>query len=156
MTQQFFKRLRQFFIPMQLMRFVAATLMLLPLTALQAHEYYADGFMIIHPWSDPTQPGEVDAPDYDGLDNVTQGDRLIKAFSPLAERIEFRAGDGPSAPVLNELPFGTGDANAFGPGKPHLLLRGLKLPFENGRSYLLMLEFERAGKIVVGISVGAH
>lgn len=133
-----------------------ALLLMLPLSAAQAHEYYADGFMIIHPWAEPTAPGTVDAPVYFGLADITQGDKLIKGFSPLADWVEFRASDAPDAAVLSALPFGTADADAFGEGKPHLLLRGLKAPLEEGRFYMLMLEFERAGKVVLGISVGAH
>jgi periplasmic copper chaperone A len=138
------------------LRGATAALLLFPLTALQAHEYYADGFMIIHPWADPTPPGVVDAPVYLSLAEVTKGDRLLRAMSPLAERVEFRAGDAADAPALSELSFGVGDTDAFGVGKPHLVMRGLKVPFEDGRFYVLMLDFERAGKVVLGVSVGAH
>lgn len=130
-------------------------LCIFPVTV-QAHEYYADGFMIIHPWSEPSQPGAVDAPVYFHLQDVAKGDRLIRGFSPLAERVEFRADDNPASPALTELVFRAGEVDAFGVGKPHVMLRGLKKPFEEGRSYMLMLEFERAGQIVMVISVGAH
>ena len=130
-------------------------MLILPVTV-QAHEYYADGFMIIHPWSEPSPPGAVDAPVYFHLEDITKGDRLIRGFSPLAERVEFRADDNPNAPALSDLTFLPGDNDAFGVGKPHVMLRGLKVPFEEGRSYMLMLEFEKAGQIVMVISVGAH
>ena len=133
---------------------VAVLLLLLPISV-EAHEYYADGFMIIHPWAAPSQPGAVDAPVYFHLQDVTKGDRLIRGFSPLAERVEFRADDNPETPALKALSFEPGDTDAFGIGKPHVLLRGLKMPFQDGRSYLLMLEFENAGQIVMTISVNA-
>lgn len=139
-----------------LARCTAAVLLVLPLTALQAHEYYADGFMIIHPWADPTAPGAAQAPVYLSLAEITKGDRLLRAMSPLAERVDFVSGDDPNAPTLNELTFDVGDADAFGVGKPHMVMRGLKAPFVDGRFYVLMLDFERAGKIVLGVSVGAH
>ncbi len=135
---------------------LVAALLTAPLTELHAHEYYADGFMIIHPWAEPSPPDVVDAPVYFRLDDITKGDKLIKAYSPMAESVEFRAGDSPDAPVLSELSFSVGDTEAFGVGRPHLMLRGLRVPFVYGRFYFLMLEFEKAGKIVVGISVGGH
>lgn len=133
---------------------LAAALMLLAPGAVNAHEYYADGFIIVHPWALPTAPGAVDAPVYFHLTELSKGDRLIRGFSPLAERVEFRAGDDADAPALTEIAFRPDDPGNFGPGKPHLLLRGLKVGFEEGRSYMLMLEFERAGQIVMVISVG--
>lgn len=133
---------------------VAMVAMLFP-TQVEAHEYYADGFMIIHPWAAPSRPGDVDAAVYFHLQDVTKGDRLIRGFSPLADRVEFRADDDPDAPALTALSFQPGETDAFGVGKPHVVLRGLKVPFQDGRSYLLMLEFEKAGQIVMVISVNA-
>ena len=135
-------------------RTAAVALLLIPITAM-AHEYYADGFMIIHPWAEPTQPGVMDVPVYFHLADVTKGDRLIRGFSPLADRVEFRASEGPDAPVVAAIAFQPGENDAFGVGKPHVMLRGLKKPFEEGRSYMLMLEFEKAGQIVMVVSVGA-
>lgn len=132
----------------------ASVLMLFAPGAVNAHEYYADGFIIVHPWAVPTAQGTVDVPVYFHLTELSKGDRLIRGFSPLAERVEFRAGDDPAAPALTEIAFRSDDEGNFGPGKPHLLLRGLKVAFEEGRSYMLMLEFERAGQIVMVISVG--
>ncbi|MBC7415463.1 MAG: copper chaperone PCu(A)C [Herminiimonas sp.] len=139
---------------MGLLRAVALAILIMP-GAAGAHEYYADGFMIIHPWAAPTPPGAVDVPVYFHLAEITKGDRLIRGFSPLADRVEFRADDNPDRPALMEIAFGPGDSGDFGVGKPHVMLRGLKKPFEEGRSYMLMLEFEKAGQIVTVVSVGA-
>jgi copper(I)-binding protein len=140
----------------RLMRSISVIMLVFPITMLQAHEYYADGFMIIHPWANPTPPGVVDAPVYFSLQEVTKGDRLIRGFSPLAERVEFVADDTPNTPAVSALTFGPGETDAFGQGKPHVVMRGLKVPFQEGRSYLLMLEFEKAGQIVMVVSVDAH
>lgn len=152
MTLPFIPRLIRF---LGRLRGVSIVMLMFPVTALQAHEYYADGFMIIHPWANPSSPGAVDAPVYFHLQDITKGDRLIRGFSPLAERVEFRADDNADAPALSELAFRPGDTDAFGVGKPHVMLRGLKVPFQEGRSYMLMLEFEKAGQIVMVVSVGA-
>jgi copper(I)-binding protein len=100
---------------------------------LLAHEYQADGFTLIHPWADATGPGATDAPVHYTLEEVTREDRLLRASTPYAEQVEIR-----------------------GPDAPQLVMHGLKAPLEWGRSYLMTLEFERAGPIVVMISVGAH
>ena len=143
-----------FYRPANLFRALALAILLSPIMV-EAHEYYADGFMIIHPWADPTRPGAVDVPVYFHLTEITKSDRLIRGFSPLADRVELRADDNPDHPALAAISFRPGDTDAFGVGKPHILLRGLKKPFEEGRSYMLMLEFEKAGQIVTVISVGA-
>ena len=148
MTSLFFRR------AVVLVRAAAVALLLLPITV-AAHEYYADGFMIIHPWAEPTRAGVVDVPVYFHLADVTKGDRLIRGFSPLADRVEFRAGQELDTPALASIDFQPGEKDAFGVGKPHVVLRGLKKPFEEGRSYMLMLEFEKAGQIVMVVSVGA-
>jgi copper(I)-binding protein len=100
---------------------------------LAAHEYQADGFTLIHPWADATEPGATDAPVHYKLEDVTREDRLIRGSTPYAERVEVR-----------------------GTEAPQVVLHGLKAPLEWGRSYLMTLEFEKAGPIVVMISVGAH
>lgn len=140
----------------RLIRAMSVAVLVLPVTALHAHEYYADGFMIIHPWANPTPLGVVDAPVYFNLQDVTKGDRLIRGVSPLAERVELVADDAPNAPAISGLTFSPGETDVFGPGKSHVVMRGLRVPFQEGRSYLLMLEFENAGKVVMVVSVGAH
>lgn len=146
--------LTELYRPWGKLRALAFAVLLLP-SVVAAHEYYADGFMVIHPWADPTRPGAVDVPVYFHLTEITKSDRLIRGFSPLADRVELRADDNPDHPALAAIGFRPGDTDAFGVGKPHILLRGLKKPFEEGRSYMLMLEFEKAGQIVTVISVGA-
>lgn len=107
-----------------------ACLLALPLAA---HEYPVDGFTLVHPWADASEPGATDAAVHFKLEDVTQADRLVRASTPYAESVEVR-----------------------GEQAPQLVLHGLKAPLQWGRSYLMTLEFERAGPIVVMLSVGAH
>jgi copper(I)-binding protein len=118
-----------------------------------AHEYRTDGFMLIHPWADATDPGASEAAVYFKLEEVTRDDRLVRVTTPYAERVELRsAADAPAA----ALPFEPAPALEFTPGKAHMLLRGLKQPLQWGRSYLMTMEFEKAGPVLVMVSVGAH
>jgi copper(I)-binding protein len=121
-----------------------------------ACEFYANGFTLIHPWADPTPAGVTDAPVYFRLEGITRDDRLVRAASFYAQRVEMRADDDANAPAAGELVFASGDAAEFTPGHGHLVMRGLKTPLELGRSYLMTLEFEKAGRVLVAVSVGAH
>ena len=137
-------------------RVVFSILALLCAVPAQAHEYYADGFTVVHPWGEATGPQRRDAPIYLILESITKNDRLLSAYSTLADRVELRGGLDTNAPALPSIEVVAGADMAFKPDQYHLLLKGLKAPLEWGRSYAMGLKFERAGVINVMISVGAH
>lgn len=122
-----------------------------------AHEYYALGFKLIHPWAEASLPDATEAAVYFKLENVMAADRLLRASTPYAESVELRAATAGNASwavaTLEVLPA---DAVDFAQGGQHLLMRGLKAPLEWGRSYLMTMVFEKAGPILVMVSVGAH
>jgi len=122
----------------------------------QAHEYYAAQFVIVHPWALPTEPDTTESPIYFRIENIGATDRLLRCNAAWADSIELRAGDDAKAPALKALPFGPGADLDFIAGKPHLLVKGLKAPFDYGHSYNMTMVFEKAGAINVMISVGAH
>src|SRR5690606_27219693 len=89
-----------------------------------------------------------------------QADRLLRASTPVAEKVELHSGeigtdgvmrmrelDGglklPSKAVIKLRP-GMGD---------HLMLMGLKKPLVEGDTFPMTLEFERAGKVEVKVTV---
>jgi periplasmic copper chaperone A len=121
-----------------------------------AHEYFTPGFTFVHPWAEATAPGQLDAPVYFVLDNVTRADTVLRAATPAADSVELRSGADAQATSVDQLSVPVGDSVAFTAGKAHLVLRGLKAPLQWGRSYLMMVEFEKAGKVLVMVSVGAH
>jgi len=125
-------------------------------TVAAAHEYYAPGFTVIHPWADATEPDAKSAPIYFKLESVQGKDRLLKASTPYAESVEFRTDDGKAGKPLKSIDFAPADAIDFGKGKPHMLLKGLKRPLEWGRSYEMTMVFEKAGPLQVMVSIGAH
>lgn len=124
-------------------------------TIASAHEYYVPGLTVVHPWGEATAPGATSAPIYFTVDNVTKGDRIVKVVTPLAEKVEFRDAGPDNKPPLKSLSIQPGDT-AFTAGKRHLLLKGLKMPLEWGRSYEMLLMFEKGGPLQVQVSVGAH
>lgn len=128
-----------------------------------AHEYYALGFKLVHPWAEASAPDATQAAVYFKLENVTGHDRLLRASTPHAQSVELRgAQDGDdsdaaqTAPPLPALDIAPADTLEFVRGRPHLLLRGLTVPLQWGRSYMMMMVFERAGPLLVMVSVGAH
>jgi len=121
-----------------------------------AHEYYADGFTVVHPWGEASDPAVRDAPIFMTIESISKSDRLLSAYTSLADRVELRSGPDTGAPPLASIAIIAGQDMAFKADQAHLLLKGLKAPLEWGRSYSMGLKFERAGVVNVMVSVGAH
>ena len=125
----------------------------------QAHDYYAKFFHIYHPWAEPTEPGAADSAVYVKFDEIAADDQLISASTSLADRVELRgpAGVSPSGTeglLLNGIALASGSEVELRPGSARLVLKGLKLPLQLGRSYPITLEFEKSGVVFVMVSVG--
>ena len=140
---------------MNFQRIFCSLALLCAATVANAHEYSVPGMTVVHPWGEATAPGATSAPVYFTVDNVTKADRIVKVVTPLAETVEFRDAGPDSKPPLKSLNIKPGDT-AFTAGKRHLLLKGLKMPLEWGRSYEMLLMFEKGGPLQVQVSVGAH
>jgi iron complex outermembrane receptor protein len=134
-----------------------AAALLWPLAA-HAHEYRAGHMFIEHPWSRPTPPGVTNAVAYFTLLNWGEiEDALVAASSPVAERVEFHQttvteGIARMRP-LQEVAVAPGRTVKIEPGGIHLMLVGLRRPLVSGAPVPLTLEFRRAGKVQVQLSV---
>ena len=86
-------------------------------------------------------------------------DALVSASTPAAESVEFHESmlvDGMSRMrPRSEIPLPAGATVKLQPGGLHLMLVGLKTPLVEGARVPLTLEFRKAGRITVEISVGA-
>ena len=133
-----------------------AALLLLCAPAARSHEYYALGFKLIHPWAEASAPAATEAAVYFKLEHVLAPDRLLRASTPYAEAVELREMVGQTNQSVAVIDIAPADSLEFSAAGQHLLLRGLKVPLEWGRSYLMTMVFERAGPILVMVSVGAH
>lgn len=125
----------------------------------QAHDYYAKFFHIHHPWAEPTELGAADSAVYVKFDEIAADDQLISASTLLAERVELRGPTGGGqpgieGPLLNGIALASGAEVELRPGAARLVLKGLKLPLQLGRSYPMTLEFEKSGAVFVMVSVG--
>ena len=145
---------------LQVLLAAAAAALLLQAAPAHAHEYYAKGFSVVHPWTLPSEPGASSAAVYLKFENVSAGDRLLGAHSPYATSIELRRALATgsvteNSAVLKTLAVSVDATTHLTPGGVHLLMRGLKVPLETGRSYPLTLVFENSGAIDTMLSIGA-
>lgn len=117
-----------------------------------AHEYYGKSFTLIHPWAEPSAPKAAQAEVFMTFEGVQGPDRLLRAESTLAARVDVLGRDGKPAVKGIEV----GPETVLKPGGARVVLVGLKQPLELGRSYPLALTFERSGTMYVMVSIGAH
>lgn len=95
---------------------------------------------------------------YIKLTNTTDADdKLVAAKTAVAKRAELHThlmedGVMKMRPV-DDIPLPAGEAVALEPGGLHVMLMGLTAPLQKGKSFMLTLEFEKAGSIGVNVKV---
>jgi hypothetical protein len=125
-----------------------------------AHGYSKGDIAVRHPWTRATPPGATVAAGYLEIRNSgRQSDRLIGASTLAAERVELhvvtRDGDIARMRELKDFALPARKRLLLRPGGPHLMLVGLKRPWQKGERIPLTLRFERAGELVVALEVQA-
>lgn len=130
----------------------ASAALALPALA-RGHQYYAHRFTLIHPWTDPTPPGQTHARIHFRIEDVLEPDRLLGARVFYARSAELRRSLDDQAEPAPFIDVPVGARVDFSPGHPHVLLRGLTMPLTADRSYPLTLEFEHSGLMVVMVSM---
>ena len=102
----------------------------------QAHEYKVGKILIVHPWSNPTQPGTTTGTAYMHVKNTGRKPvRLLSATTPAADRVEFHTMTMTDnimrmRPATNGILIAAKGELKFGPGATHMMLIGLKKPLE--------------------------
>jgi len=112
-----------------------------------------------HAWSRPTAEGMGMGVGYLVMTNRGPSpDTLVSASTPVAERVEFHEStlvDGMSRMRPRaDIPLAAGMTVKLEPGGLHLMLVGLKAPLVSGTQVPLTLEFRKAGRVTIEISVG--
>jgi copper(I)-binding protein len=126
-----------------------------------AHGSTVGDIEIGHPYATPSLPGTSNGAAYFAmLENTgNAADRLLRATTPVAARVELHsmAVDAQGVMRMREI-----DGIALAPHakirmRPgsglHLMLVGLKEPLKDGARFPMTLEFERAGKVDVTVTV---
>jgi copper(I)-binding protein len=139
-----------------------ATGLALPAAA-QAHDAKAGDLDIVHPFATPSLLGSRNGAAYVvRIENQgDKADRLLKASSPVAQRVELHtmAVDASGVMRMREvdaIPLPAKSSLEMRPGTGfHIMLIDLKQPLADGNSFAMTLEFERAGKVEVKVVVQA-
>ncbi len=108
----------------------------------RAHEIITSTMRVTHPWSRATAPGETFAMLCMKFDEVAESDRLVRVDSPVASGADM--GGAGAAPTV-DFPIPHGQESYLEEGQTYVRLVGLKFPLEVGRSYPLLLGFEKGG-----------
>jgi len=130
--------------------------------AAAAHGATVGDIAIGHPYATPSIAGTSNGAAYlASIENKgAAGDRLVRASTPMASRVEIHTMtlDAQGVMRMREI-----DGIALAPKakvqmKPgaglHLMLIGLKEPLKEDATFPMTLEFERAGKVEVKVIVG--
>jgi copper(I)-binding protein len=124
-----------------------------------AEDYAAGSIEISSPWMRATPRGADVASAYMTLVNKgTEADRLIGGSLAGVSRFEvhrmvMEGGVAKMRPVEGGLEVKPGQSVALKPGSFHVMLIGLKQPFQQGQHMKGTLMFEKAGKVDVEFSV---
>ena len=116
----------------------------------RACEIMTSTLRVTHPWSRVTAPGDETAVLCMKFDEVTQTDRLLRVKTPVADSADM--GGKHAGPAVDFL-IPEGQETYLDEGGTFVRLLGLKFPLLPGRSYPLMLGFEKGGDYIATLSV---
>jgi copper(I)-binding protein len=110
-------------------------------------------------WTRATPPGAKTAAGYLTIRNQSSSpDRLIRAASPLAARVEMHVhlhdGDVMRMRQVKGYDIPANGSLELKPGGAHLMFVDVKRPFKEGEKIPVTLRFERAGEMKVEFRVG--
>jgi hypothetical protein len=124
-----------------------------------AHEFSSKTITVSHPWARATPPGaEVGAAYFEIKSSAEGGDRLIGASAEgLASRVEIHThehqGDIMKMRQIDGLDVAAASTVVLKPAGYHLMLMGLKKPLKEGDLVAIALDFEKAGRIPLEVTV---
>jgi copper(I)-binding protein len=124
-----------------------------------AEDYAAGSIQIGNPWMRATPRGADVASAYLTVVNRgTEAERLIGGSIPGVSRFEIHrmvmdGGVAKMRPVEGGLEIQPGQSVTLGPGALHVMLIGLKQPFQQGQHIKGTLVFQKAGKVDVEFTV---
>jgi copper(I)-binding protein len=110
-------------------------------------------------WTRATPANATTAAVYFRIVSVKDADRLIGAKAAYAEKTEIHTttttgGTARMAPVT-AVPIPAAGTVGFTPAGNHLMLTGLKAPLRQGDSFLVSLDFEKAGSHTTVVRIAA-
>lgn len=139
--------------------FLAALLTLALSTAATAHEVKLGDLVIDQAWARPTIGAMKTGAAYMTIaNNGTEPDQLVAVSGEVADRVELHThlmeGGVVKMRPVDAIEVAPGAPTVLQPGGNHVMLIGLQAPLKEGDGFTLTLEFARAGKVAVEVSVG--
>lgn len=139
---------------------VAGLIALTVVAVALAHDYKLGSLEIDHPWARATAPMQKAGGAFLTVKNTgATGDRLIKADSPAAGKVELHTmtmdGTVMRMREVDAIDVPAGGKAELKPGGFHVMLIDLKAPLVAGQTAPLTLTFERAGSITVELAIEA-
>ncbi len=124
-----------------------------------AQDYKAGDLRIERPYARATAPKQPTGAAYVSIENTGKStDKLKGASSPVAKKVELHtmsmAGNVMKMREVNAIEIPASGKLAMKPGDGyHLMLMGLKQPLKVGEKFPLTLDFEKAGKVEVSVTI---
>lgn len=123
-----------------------------------AHGFKAGDIEIEHPWARATAEGMANGAAFLVLKNEGKAtDRLVGASSPAAAKVELHTHIDDNGVMrmreIKTIDLGADATIKLAPGGLHVMLLGLKEPLTKGKAFPLTLTFEKAGAVVVEVTV---
>ena len=126
-----------------------------------AHGSKVGDIDIGHPYASPSLPGTTTGAAYFAMleNKGAAADKLLRASTPVAGRVELHTMNVDAQGVMrmreiDAIELAPKAVIRMRPGMGlHLMLVGLKEPLKDGTSFPMTLEFERAGKVEVSVTV---
>jgi copper(I)-binding protein len=126
--------------------------------AVRAEDYKVKDLTIAHAWTRPTPGGVKNGVVYVTLTNGGEGDRLLKAASPMAADVSLhdniRDGDIIRMRDVDAIDLPAGKTVELKPGGLHIMMIGLTTPLKKGQTFPLTLTFAQRGEVAVQVTVG--
>jgi copper(I)-binding protein len=141
------------------LRSILAFAVLTVAAAAQANDYKAGELTIAQPYARATVPNQPSGAAYMTIDNTGKNaDKLIGASSPVAKSVQIHTmsmdGNVMKMREVSDIELKPSTKTELKPGHGyHLMLIGLKQPLKAGEKFPVTLNFEKAGKVDVSVSV---
>jgi len=125
----------------------------------QAHEFKLKDLNIGHPYARTTAPNQPSGAAYLSLENKgATADKLLSISSPVAKSVQVHTmsmeGNGMKMREVDSIDLPPATKIDMKPGHGyHIMLIGLEKPLKAGDKFPLTLNFEKAGKTEVSVTV---
>jgi copper(I)-binding protein len=144
---------------MKWLLFLAAALLLALSLSNQTHAQTSTNTITVEQaWARATPRGALTGAAYMTLiNNGASADRLLSATTAVADQIQFHKqteDNGVSRMrEVHNVELSPGGKIIFKPGDMHMMIVGIKQPLQEGQTFPLTLQFEKAGKIDVTVPI---